>query len=65
MSYHHYYAGHGIAHMIVSAVIHAVIWATIWKIVRHLGIEDSIMLAVAVIGAVGLSLWVFQRLKST
>ncbi len=54
--YHHGFGGGGwIGHMVVSSIVHGLVYGVIFRLLSHLGLGGTVLLAVLVIG--GLVMW--------
>ena len=55
--YHHGFGGGGswIGHMVVSSVVHGLVYGAIFRLLAHLGLGGTLLLAVLVVG--GLYMW--------
>lgn len=53
---HHVIGGGGwVGHMVVSSIVHGLIYGAIFRLLRHLGLGGTVLLAVLVVG--GIYLW--------
>ena len=52
---HHGFGGGWIGHMVVSSIVHGLVYGVIFRLLSHLGLGGSLVLAVLVIG--GLVMW--------
>ncbi len=52
---HHAFGGGWIGHMVVSSIVHGLVYGVIFRLLSHLGLGGTVVLAVLVIG--GLIMW--------
>lgn len=52
---HHGFGGGWIGHMVVSSIVHGLVYGVIFRLLSHLGLGGTLVLAVLVIG--GLIMW--------
>lgn len=62
-AYYHAAEGHWLAHTIVSAIIHGLIYGAIFRLMRGMGIEEVLLVAVAGVAVVGGGWWLWSRYR--